>query len=143
MKKIVSLVMALCAMAFVSCSSSSEKTPSGTVKNYLNCLKAEQYEKSVDYFVRPGMTGEMMEDDEDVPEVSEEEWKALIVKMGESMKEQGGLKSYELVKDGETISEDGNSATVETVLIFGNGTNSENSFKLVKVDGEWKIGEGK
>jgi len=129
MKKIASLIMALCVMTLVSCSSGGaggKNTPTKAVKEYLDCLKSEKFSKSLTYF-------------DGVPEVESAEMEALAGKMEESMKEQGGLKSFVLVEGGETISECGETATVEAVLTYGNGNIAENTFNLKKVDGEWKI----
>jgi hypothetical protein len=124
MKKITVFAMAFCTMLLVACSLNS-KSPSNTVKKYLECLKSGQYEKAIGYFD--------LEDQSD-----ETELKMLAEKMGKSIQEKGGLKSYELVKDGETISEDGNSASVAVKITFGDET-KENTFKLNKVNKEWKI----
>ncbi|MCL2682777.1 MAG: DUF4878 domain-containing protein [Bacteroidales bacterium] len=124
MKKIASLVIALCVITFVSCSP-REKTPSDTVKNYLECLQSGKYEKAISYYNID--LGESME------------MKMLADKMEESLKEQNGLKSFKLVEGGETISEDGKTATVAVLMTHGNGDVEEEILDLVKVDGEWKL----
>ena len=122
MKKISFFVMALCTMALVSCGGGN--SPSGTVKSYLDCLKSGKYEKAIGYF--------------DLDKSDEAQLKMLVSKMEQSIKEQGGLTSYELVKGGETISEDGNSASVAIRMTMGDET-EESTLKLKNIDGEWKI----
>ena len=124
MKKITTLIMALCVVSLVSCSPrGSGKSPSKTVSDYLTCLVEGKYQKSVEFL-----------DHEDSEELS-----AFAYKMEEAMKEQGGLKNFKLVDGGETISEDGLTANVATVLNYGDGQSDEIVWPLKKVDGQWKI----
>ena len=68
---------------------------------------------------------------------------ALLREKGEkTMKEKQGLKSYEVLS--EEISEDGNKATVEMKIVYGNGEEKTEKVKLAKNDkGEWRITWGK
>lgn len=128
MKKTMFLMMALCAAAFMSCSPSAQ-TPSGTVKSYFDCMKAGEFKQSLDYLALG-------------KEAGQEELQALTLKMEQALKEQGGLTSYELVEGGETIAEDGNSASVQVVLNMGNEKVQENNIRLKKEGDEWKIDLG-
>ena len=120
MKKITTILMTLCAVALVSCSGGG-KSPSAPVKGYLNALKAGNYEKAMDYC--------------SVDKSAAEEFAALHEKaMGED-----GIQSFELVKDGETISEDGEKATVKTSVTYESGRVEEQTFDVAKVDGAWKV----
>ncbi|MDR0438079.1 MAG: DUF4878 domain-containing protein [Bacteroidales bacterium] len=124
MKKIASLIMALCVISLVSCSSGSKgKTPSDTAKNYLTSLQSGKYEKALSYY--------------DLPEAME--MQALIGKLEESEKKKDGLKSFKLVEGGEKISEDGLTATVAVIMTHGNGDVEEETLHLKKVDDEWKL----
>jgi hypothetical protein len=63
-------------------------------------------------------------------------------KSEESYELQGGLKSYEIIK--EDISEDGKTAIVETKNIYGDGTEETNTTTYIrKDDGVWKISSDK
>lgn len=62
----------------------------------------------------------------------------MIVAQGKSKTDaNGGLDAIELLQ--ENISEDGEQAKVEVKVLFKNGKSSNESFKLVKEDGAWKI----
>jgi hypothetical protein len=112
------------AMWIASCSP-KQTTPAGTVDTYLKCLKAEKFDDAVKCFQMDSTTAK--------------ELKALSAKMEASIENQGGLESYELIKDGETIAEDGLSAEVKAKMVMGNGEEHESDFKLNKVNDEWKI----
>ena len=120
MKKIASLLMMLCIVGLAACSS-GKKSPSNIVKNYLNSVQSGDHEKAISYF--------------NADKSEEAELKALLEKVTEME-----LESYELVAGGETISGDGKTATVEVIMTFAEDDEpTENTFKLVKVNGEWKI----
>jgi hypothetical protein len=123
MKKIASLVMAFAVMTLVSCGGGGGNTPTKTVKNYFDDIKAGKYEKAMEYY--------------NVDESGMAQLKMLAGKHEEAMNEKGGITSTEIIS--ETISEDGETATVEAKVTYGNGTVEENTFKLVKADGEWKL----
>ena len=62
----------------------------------------------------------------------------MLVTQGQSMTEaNGGLDGITLLK--EEISEDGESARVRVEVKFNNGKSKEESFRLLKQDGDWKI----
>jgi len=62
-------------------------------------------------------------------------------KAGKELEKKGGLKSFEVLS--EEIAEDGNSAVVKFKQVFGNGEESEDEQKMVKVDGKWLMDIGK
>jgi hypothetical protein len=57
-------------------------------------------------------------------------------KMKETMDEKGGLKEFKIVN--ENISADGETATVDVALTYGDGSTEEQTNKYQKVDGKWK-----
>jgi hypothetical protein len=62
--------------------------------------------------------------------------KSVLIEQGtEKIKETGGIKDFKI------ISEDvqGEIATEEFIIIYGNGSKEENSERLIKEDGKWKI----
>jgi hypothetical protein len=124
--KLFSLLFAGVLVMWMASCSSKMSTPTKTVETYLNYLQTEKFDDAVKCFQIDSTA-------------TAEDLKALSSKMEASIKEQGGVKSYELLKDGETISEDGLSATVKAKLIMGNGEEDESDFKLNKVNEEWKI----
>jgi len=124
MKKIVSLVITLSVMILASCSPSG-KGPSNTVRDYLKAMQAGKYEKALSYF--------------DMDQSMASEMQMLTAKMEHTLQEQGGIKSFQLVPDGEKISEDGQTASVKTTITYGNGTEDEQTHRLKLVDGNWKL----
>jgi hypothetical protein len=121
MKKIATLILALSVMTLISCGGSGSKgnSPSKVVKNYYEAIQAEKYDKAISYFEQA------------------EEMQALVGKMEQTFREKEGVKTFQLGE--EIISEDGNSATVEVITTHGDGEVEEMTFKLNKIDGEWKI----
>jgi hypothetical protein len=120
MKKIASLIVAISVLALVSCGSGNQASgPAKAVKTYLDYVKDGKYGKAISCYQQAA------------------ELQAFEGKMEESMDKQGGLKSFVLGE--ETMSEDGNSATVEAILTHGNGEVETQTLRLNKIDGEWKI----
>lgn len=133
MKKILlSLFVAVAAMALWSCGDSN--TPSAVAEKSVKCLQNSDYEGYVDL---------LGTNDGKDSEEGEEQLVALLREKGEkTMKEKQGLKSYEVLS--EEISEDGNKATVEMKIVYGNGEEKTEKVKLAKNDkGEWRITWGK
>ncbi|MDR1112618.1 MAG: DUF4878 domain-containing protein [Bacteroidales bacterium] len=122
---IVFLLAGVLVMWTVSCSP-KKATPTGVVETYLKCLKVEKFDDAVKCFQTDSTA-------------TAEDLKALSAKMEASIEKQGGLKSYELIKDGETIAEDGLTAEVKAKMVMGNGEEQEADFKLNKENDEWKI----
>ena len=119
------LFVGVLVIGMASCSSKMS-SPTKTVETYLKCLKAENFSDAVKCFQTDA-------------DASAEDLKALSAKLEAAIKKQGGVKSYELLKDGETIAEDGLSATVKAKMVMGNGEEEESNFKLIKENDEWKI----
>ena len=70
------------------------------------------------------------------------EGKAMITslykeKAAPQLESKGGIASIEA--QGETISEDGNSATVNLKIVYGNGSEENEDVKMVKVDEKWML----
>ncbi len=126
MKKLISfLSIAMIAIAMVSCGGSTA-TPSGTVDAYYTALEKGDFEKAVSYI--------KVSDQGDIP--------VLVGKL-ESMSQKGYvMKSHKIL--GETIADDGESATVEVeeVVIKEAGaeaTTNTTTTKVTKVDGKWLV----
>ncbi|MDR1345463.1 MAG: DUF4878 domain-containing protein [Bacteroidales bacterium] len=124
-KLVLLLLAGVLVMWTISCSP-KKTTPTEAVETYLKCLKTENFDDAVKYFHTDSTA-------------TAEDLKALSAKMEASIKKQGGLKGYELIKDGETIAEDGLTAKVKAKMVMGNGEEQEADFKLNKENDEWKI----
>lgn len=133
MKKIIlSLFVTVAALALWSCGDSN--TPSAVAEKSVKCLLNSDYEGYVDL---------LGTNDGKDSEEGKEQLVALLREKGEkTMKEKQGLKSYEVLS--EEISEDGNKATVEMKIVYGNGEEKTEKVKLKKNDKEeWRIIWGK
>lgn len=128
MKKFMThlLFMFIVAIGMISCTPS---TPSGAMEKYLSSLKAGDYEAFVD-----GVS--FSETDPAKLEESREMLVSLIKEKGsKDFEKKNGIQKFEILS--ETISEDGNSATVEYITYFGDGSDKKEKSKMVKVDGKW------
>ena len=71
-----------------------------------------------------------------------ESYKEMLESKGKSsLDKKGGLK--EIVVLSEEISEDGNTAVVKFKQVFGDGSETEDDQKMVKVGDEWLMDVGK
>jgi hypothetical protein len=124
------------ALFTVSCGSDGN-SPAGIEKAMYTQLQKGNYEKAVEILFDNLDNGK-----EDVnTDEKAEAIKAFAGKAKKSDEAKGGIKSFEIIE--EKISEDGNSATVETKITYGNGTEDTNTSKYVKKDGKWKVSLGK
>ena len=121
--------IALCVSVFVvACGSSG---PAGTVKDYISYMEKGDMDSAMKLMSNKQVTKEMRET---------KEFKDKMKQAGEAsskeIKSKGGVKSVN-IKD-EKIT--GDNAEVKFTITYGNGTeDKENTAKLVKEDGEWKI----
>jgi hypothetical protein len=123
MKKITFLFMTVASVLFVAC---SPKTPSNTVKEFLNYIKAEKYEKAVEYF--------FLEDET----ASKEDLEVFAAKLKEGYAKDGKhtIAKFEILK--EEINED--KASVEVKVFYTDDTDDTEMYQLQKnKKGEWKI----
>ena len=125
-------MMAITLLAMVSCSSSS---PSGALEDYMSALQNKKYEKFVDGInISKGSPDEIKQAREGLVSMMEE-------KADKTLEKNGGIKSIEIIS--EEIAEDGNSAVVKFKQVYGDGTEKEDSQKMVKVGGKWLMDVGK
>ena len=100
------------------------------MKGYVEELKAGNYEKFVE--------GIAFKDDLAAEQIQEQKamWTSLLQeKTGKEFEKQGGLNGIEILS--EEISEDGNSAVVTFKMMYGDGSEKEDSQNMVKKDGKW------
>lgn len=129
MKKIAMIAMVAllgCSLALVSCSGGAAKgdSPSDVVKKALTCAINEDYEGMVQYY-----DGVDMSDENEIKELAA--WMQLLYGLS------GGLENFEV--KGETIDEDGLTATVDITLTTKGGDTKESAGKVVKTDNGWKL----
>jgi hypothetical protein len=144
MKKLVKfLLIGMIAVMAASCGGGAgigSKSPADIEKAMLTQLKNGNYEKAVDI-----MFEHMPFSDEERENLKSEEGKnelkGFVEKMKLSVESQGGIKSFEILE--ENIDESGETATVRSHIVFGNGQEDENTNKYTKVDGKWNMSMGK
>lgn len=133
MKKLfISMFVAVVAFTLWSCGPAN--TPSAVAEKACKCVQNEDYEGYV----------ELMDLKETKNQESEkQQFVAMLREKGtKTMEKKQGIKSYKV--ESEEISEDGNSATVNMKVVYGDGSEDTSKIKLVKNDkGEWKISFGK
>jgi len=128
MKKLQILLLVLCALVFAACSSKKSDTPTGIVTEYLDCIKAGNYDNAVKCFHFE-------------KEAKEAELKALAAKLEEGYTKDGKLLKYEIVSEEITKDDEGNDVKgkVEVKLFYENDKEDEQTIKTVKDNGKWKI----
>jgi predicted SnoaL-like aldol condensation-catalyzing enzyme len=126
------LVITAFILLAVSCGGGSNDSPAGIEKAMYSQLQKGNYEKAAE------LLADNLESDKTPSAEEKAEFvKAFAEKAKQSTEARGGVKSFEIVK--ETISEDGESATVETRVIYGDGKEEIQTTKYVKKDGIWKL----
>lgn len=130
MKKILSILsLALVALAFVSC---NKNTPEGVIEEYVSCMQKGQYEEALDLFYFKKALSDS----------DKQQYAALLRdKVGKEIDKKGGITGVEITK--VDVAEDGNSANAKYVLKYGDGSTKDETAKLLKVDGDWKMDSGK
>jgi hypothetical protein len=142
MKKTMSFVIAAAVMVFAaSCGGSKSNSPADIEKTIYAQFQKGNYEKGMElYFAN--IDGDSSKDISTDDKAKEAEMvKAFAAKAKESIDAKGGIKNFEIVA--ETISEDGETARVESKTTYGDGSTQDQTSKYVKKDGEWKIVFGK
>lgn len=130
MKKILSfLSLALVALAFVSCNSNS---PEAVVQEYVADLQAGKYEEAIDlFYFKKNLTDA---DKQQYVSMMKDKW-------GKEIEKKGGITGVDITD--VAVAEDGNTATVNYTLRYGDGTTKDQHTGLVKVDDKWKMDAGK
>ncbi|MBR5982837.1 MAG: DUF4878 domain-containing protein [Bacteroidales bacterium] len=134
MKKLV-IVLAVIAMVFSmsSCKKNGGSTPTDAAKAYYECLKKGDYKAAVKstYKYNKEMTAEEQKK-------AEEAIDALADKISMGIGLRGGLSSFEV--SNEKI--DGEMATVDVKMKYGDGGEDSKTEQLKKVGEKWFIFDG-
>ena len=117
MKKACLLGALLLCLIFVGCSSSN--SPSGVIKDFWKYSADGKMNEAVALVTGEGQ-GLMT---------------AFFSMLTADIKEKGGIKAIDIKK--EEIN--GDTATVTYVVKYGNGSTKEDTDKLIKQDGKWKL----
>ena len=132
MKKVIYFfsVSLMCMFLFSACSAD---TPGAVAKEFVSALQSGNSKKMMDCMA--------MDTDKEMTDSQKKQAELAAAAMAEKGKEalerKGGLKGSEVVS--ETIDEDGETAKVVLKLTYGDGSDEENSYKMVKQNGKWKM----
>lgn len=131
MKKLFLSLVCMIALITISSCSGSSATPSDTAKEWIELIKAKDYES----FVETIQPNEKATPEE--AEQTKQMYLSLFKDKGDKqIEKKGGIDSYSILS--ETIAEDGKTAKVEYEIVYGNGKKDKQSFDMVLVDGKWK-----
>ena len=118
-------------MAFLFSCSGGGNSPAGVSKSFL--LKVERGDTEA--------AAKMFEGMENATEEEMQKSKALLDESSKEIALKGGVKKVDVLN--ETISEDGQNASVEMKVTYGNGEEDESTTKLIKTEDGWKLTLGK
>lgn len=121
MKHLLTALLLVCSFTLVGCGGSAG--PGDTIVELNHALEAGDAE-TVKKIV-PGMAGM----------VGDDKLKGMMTEASAEAKKKGGIKSIEILK--EEIN--GDTATVEHKLVWGNGDEDQETTELSKVDGQWIV----
>lgn len=135
MKKI--FIVALCALAFVgfeSCKSKAKKAAEVAVE-HAKMLKDGNYDLFVEeFYFHPVVPVEQVAAEKEVYK------KAMKEQVHPVIAAKGGLQKSKVVS--ETVTPDGQNATVVVNHEYGNGQTEDMTYDLVQVDDTWKLADG-
>ena len=126
------LLLVPAVLIIVSCGEGgvAGSSPGDAVKTMAINLQGENYDAVVDLYIN--------KNGKDLTDEEKTKVKAFLPSAKEEMDKKGGLKEVVIVE--ETISADGETATIKSYLLYGNGDKSnEDKTNLVKVNGNWRV----
>ena len=129
---VIGILLITAVLALVSCGEGGlgSSSPGDVVKISAVNIADEDYDALVTLYVNKN--GEPLSKEE------QDKIKAIMPQVKEEIDKKGGLK--EVIISGETISEDGTTASVKSQIVFGDGEKSdEDTSELLNVNGQWKI----
>lgn len=137
MKKLLySFVAVAIVLLVVNCGGKGGNSPSDIEKTLYTQLQNGNYEKAAELLMK-----NLDSNKETTAEEQTQFIKMFSEKAKQSAEAKGGIKSFEIVE--EKISEDGQSATVSTKVVFKDDSESTDKTKYVKKDNVWKIDASK
>ncbi|MDL2213890.1 DUF4878 domain-containing protein [Bacteroides sp. OttesenSCG-928-D19] len=132
MKKVFYFGLVVLAMTILAACSSGAGSPGKVAAKYATYLADGQYEKFLDGLAMP---------DNATPEEFKEQKDMLLSMLKEKgdqmIQERGKLQKVEVVS--EDIAEDGETAKVKLLNTYEKGESEDQTFKMMKQNGKWKI----
>lgn len=134
---ILSMLLSIAViLTLVSCGGSSGRTPKSMTKKTMSYLEKGDFENAVRYMMENAYPKEEINNFTEKEMAEFESGVTLFTgKVKASVQKMGGIKKIEILD--EVISEDGDSAEVNTRIHYGDGTVKDDSEKFKKIDGVW------
>ncbi len=120
------LSYALLIFVFTGCGM-LDSGPASTIKTFFKEIEAGKLTEAVDRVTGPGV--QMM---------GKDKFKAALAEQAEEIKQKGGIKSIEIKSEDIT----GETAVVEVLITYGDGSTKTSKDKLVKGEKGWLIFAG-
>lgn len=111
-------VLALCGCSLL------RPGPAATVIRFIESVEEGQYEEAIGFVAA-----------ETLATYGRDKVRAVMVSARDQMERRGGIQSLET--EAESIT--GDSATVRTAIVYGNGVRDTDMSRLRREDGRWKI----
>lgn len=130
-KLLFNALILIALMGLMSCGGGSgSSSPGDVTKTAIENLANENYDDVIKVYVTK--KGEDLSDEEQTKIM------AFMPTAKAEIDKNGGLKEVQIIE--ETIAEDGNTASVKSKMIYGNGKEGKtDTTKLIKVNGSWRI----
>lgn len=118
-------------MAFLVSCSGGVNSPAAVSKSFIQKVEKGDTESAA----------KMFEGMENATEEEMQKSKALLDESSKEIASKGGVKKVDVLN--ETISEDGQNASVEMKVTYGNGEEDKSITKLINTEDGWKLTLGK
>jgi len=131
-KFLISAAMLSAILVLISCGGGGvgSSSPGEVTKAAITNLADENFSDVVKVYVT--------KKGEDLTEEEQAKVMAFMPTAKAEIDKNGGLKEVQIIE--EKIAEDGNTATVKSKMIYGNGNESKSdTTRLMKVNGSWRI----
>ena len=122
MKSYFSYFLPIAALMIVGCSVG--RNPRSAAKHFYSSIAECRYDQALE--------ATTLSQDID-PEI----YYAIMEKVSHSIAERGGIESIEVVN--ETITEDGLSAVVETLITYADGSEHREECNVIRTDKGWRV----
>lgn len=141
MKKLLSVIVVMAAVVLMAGCGSKTDTPSGVAEASIKCIMDKDYKGYVK-LMTPANAKEQAEDKDKFKEEQKAMEALLKEKIDKSIEKKGGIKSYEILS--EELNEAGDKAKVKVKMIYGDGSEDEQTVKTKKDEnGKWLLDIGK
>lgn len=121
--------VAIAALFFMfSCGGGSGSSPADVTKDILKKIEKADYDGAIKLIAMEG---------KELDEESKAKLTGLLAMGNSEVAKKEGISSLEVVS--EEIDDDNGTAKVELKIVYGNGEEDNENYKLIKEDGSWKL----